>query len=311
MSGNTQEAANAGADATAPLMGLIDINKIDTDAILGFLTVHGVKMLTALAIFIIGKWIIKRIVNVLKGTMGRANVDPTLIGFLGNIMFGVGVAFVVIAALSQMGIETTSLAAVIGAAGLAIGLALQGSLANFASGVLIILFRPFKSGDYVEIAGDGGTVEEISIFTTQLTTPDNKHMIIPNGNITSEVIINYSAKPTRRLDLVVGVAYDADLNKTQELLRKIISEEPRILPEPAPRVEVLELGDSSVNFAFRPWVDTAEYWNVRFDILKKIKIELDNAGIGIPFPQRDVHLFFDDAEGMAKGLSGNGKKKAA
>jgi len=299
------------ADATAPAFGLIDIDKIDTDAILGFVTVHGVKILTAVAIFVIGKWVVKRIVNVLKKGMHRANIDPTLIGFLGNIIFGVGVAFVVIAALSQMGIETTSLAAVIGAAGLAVGLALQGSLANFASGVLIILFRPFKAGDYVEIAGNGGTVEEISIFTTQLTTPDNKHMIIPNGNVTSEVIINYSAKPNRRLDLVVGVAYDADLNKTQELLKKIISEEPRILADPEPRVEVLELGASSVDFAFRPWVNTADYWNVRFDILKKIKIELDNAGIGIPFPQRDVHLFFDDAEGMAKALNANGKKKAA
>lgn len=301
---------NAATDeATAPGLGLIDIDKIDTDAILGLITVHGVKILTAVAIFVIGKWVVKRIVNLLKKTMGRANVDPTLIGFLGNILFGVGVAFVVIAALAQMGIETTSLAAVIGAAGLAVGLALQGSLANFASGVLIILFRPFKAGDYVEIAGNGGTVEDISIFTTQLTTPDNKYMVIPNGNITSDTIINYSAKPNRRLDLVIGVAYDADLNKTQELLKKIIAEEPRILAEPAPRVEVLELGASSVDFAFRPWVNTAEFWDVRFDILKKIKIELDNAGIGIPFPQRDIHLFFDDAEGLAKGLASTGKKK--
>lgn len=288
--------------ASSPL-DLINIDKIDTDAILGMLTVHGVKILTALAIFVIGKWVVKRIVNILKKGMDRANVDTTLIGFLGNILFGVGMALVVIAALAQMGIETTSLAAVIGAAGLAVGLALQGSLANFASGVLIILFRPFKAGDYVEIAGVGGTVEGISIFTTQMTTPDNKYIIIPNGNITNDTIINYSAKPTRRLDLVIGVAYDADLQKAHEVLKGVIAAETRILPEPEPKIAVLELGASSVDFAVRPWVKSEDYWNVRFDLMEKIKVKLDQAGIGIPFPQRDVHLFFKNTDGLGDLVS--------
>lgn len=307
---NAQNTAEQ-ADATAPGLGLIDIDKIDTDAILGFITVHGIKFLTALAIFLIGKWVVKRLVGLVRKGLERGDVDPTLVGFLGNILFGAGIALVVIAALAQMGIETTSLAAVIAAAGLAIGLALQGSLGNFASGVLIILFRFFKKGDYIVAGGQGGTVKDISIFTTELTTPDNVQVTIPNSQITSDAITNYSANPTRRMDLTIGVAYDADLNKTQQLLQKIIEEEPRFLKDPAPRVEVMELGASSVDFVFRPWVNSSDFWDTRFDVLKKIKIELDNAGIGIPFPQRDVHLFIDDAEGVNAVLNNKGKKKAA
>lgn len=307
-------AENAAEEAPAPSMGLIDIDNIDMDVILGFITVHGIKFLTALAIFFIGKWLLHRAVNLVKRMMGRAQVDPTLIGFLGNIMFGIGVALVAIAALSQMGVETTSLAAVIAAAGLAIGLALQGSLSNFAAGIMIILFRFFKAGDYIEAAGTGGTVENISIFTTELTTPDNKHVIIPNSNITTDTIINYSAKPTRRLDLVVGVAYDADLQQTQDLLRKIVEAEDRVLKDPAPKIEVLTLNDNSVDFVVRPWVKSADYWDLHFHFMKTIKMELDKAGIGIPFPQRDVHLFIDGDGGLeklTKASKSSGKKKAA
>lgn len=292
--------------------GLPDIENIDTDAVLGFLTVHGMKLLVALAIFVIGKWVVKRIVAILRKMMSRAKVDPTLVGFLGNIIFGIGMAFVVVAALSQMGIETTSLAAAIGAAGLAVGLALQGSLANFAAGVLIILFRPFKSGDYVEVAGIGGTVEEISIFTTQMATPDNKCIIIPNGNITSGTIVNYSAKPVRRIDLVIGVAYDADLPTAKGILEKVIAEDERVLKNPEPKVAVLELADSAVNFVVRPWVKSSDYWDVYFDVMQKIKIDLDKAGIGIPFPQRDVHLFVNEGQTdtVKKAASRSAKKTA-
>jgi len=239
--------------------------------------------------------------QILDRTFDRAGVERTLGDFLENILFGIGMAVVVIAALAQMGIETTSFAAVIAAAGLAIGLALQGSLSNFAAGVLIILFKPFKAGDYVEVAGTGGTVEEISIFTTTLTTPDNREIIIPNNNITTDTIVNYSAKNKRRLDLVVGVAYDADLKKARKIFDKIIAGDERLLKNPAPVVAVMDLNASSVDFVVRPWVKSSDYWNVRFEIMEKIKIELDKAGIGIPFPQRDVNLFIKEGEIPTKG----------
>jgi small conductance mechanosensitive channel len=290
-------------------LGLIDIDKIDMDAVLGFLTVYGVKFIVAIAIFYIGKWIIGRLVKLVKKGMLRSNVDETLVGFMGNILTGIGLAFVVIAALAQLGINTTSLAAVIAAAGLAIGLALQGSLSNFAAGFLIILFKFFKVGDYIEAGGTAGTVEEINIFTTKLKTPDNCEVIVPNGSITSDNIKNYSAHDTRRLDLVIGVAYDADLPKTKELLTGILTRESRVLKDPAPTVEVLELADNSVNFAVRPWVATSDFWPTRFDLMREIKMELDKAGIGIPFPQRDVHLFIE--EGQKLPIEKKTTKKAA
>ena len=284
------------AEATAPALGLVDIDKIDMDVVMGFLTVYGVKFITAIAIFIIGKWIVQRLVKLVKKGMGRSNIDETLIGFIGNILVAIGLAFVIIAALSQLGINTTSLAAVIAAAGLAIGLALQGSLSNFAAGFLIILFKFFSKGDYVEIAGTGGTVDDISIFTTTLITPDQRRIVVPNGNITSDNIINYSAMPTRRIDMVVGVSYDADLPKTQELLRKIVSDHPNTLDDPAPTVEVNELGASSVDFIVRPWVNTPDLWATKWELTKQIKMALDDAGVGIPFPQRDVHLFIEEGQ---------------
>jgi small conductance mechanosensitive channel len=256
------------------------------------------KIILAILIFFIGKWFVHRLVNLVKRAMGRCEIDPTLIGFAGNILFGLGLALVIIAALAQIGVETTSLAAVVAAVGLAIGLALQGSLSNFAAGFLIILFRFFCKGDYVEIAGTAGTVDNISIFTTTLITPDSRKIIVPNGNITNDNIINYSAMPTRRIDLVIGVSYDADLPKTQELLRRIVTDHPNTLDDPAPTVEVNELGASSVDFIVRPWVKTSDLWATRWELTKQIKIELDKAGIGIPFPQRDVRLFIEDGEAL-------------
>jgi small conductance mechanosensitive channel len=284
------------------------IKNYDYSGISELLLSYAGQILAALAIFFIGKWIVRRLVNVVKRALGKTNMDATLVGFLGNILFGIGLAFVLIAAVSQVGVDTTSFAAAIAAAGLAIGLALQGSLSNFAAGFLIILFGFFKKGDYVEAGGTAGTVDDISIFTTTLVTPDNRTVIVPNGNITTDVITNYTAQKQRRLDLVIGVSYDADLPKTQKLLMKIIEDEPRILKNPEPRVEVLELGASSVDFAFRPWVKTNEFWDVRFDILKKIKMELDKAGIGIPFPQRDVHLFIEDGQTLPIKTTKNAKK---
>lgn len=278
-----------------------NLGQVDGNAILGFLTVYGTKVLFAVAIFFIGKWVAKRITSVAKKMMTKANVEDTLTGFAGNIIYGLLLALVVIAALSQLGIETTSLAAVIAAAGLAIGLALQGSLSNFAAGVMVILFRPFKKGDYVEAAGTAGTVEEISIFTTILKTPDNKMVIVPNNGITSANIVNYSAHATRRLDMIVGVGYDDDLKKVRKTLEKILAKEDRILAEPETVIAVMELGDSSVNFAVRPWVNTDDYWAVKFALTEEIKATFDKEGISIPFPQRDVHVID----------SGSAVKKAA
>ena len=289
-------------------INLDTLKEYDYTAIIETVTAHGVKFLTALAIFIIGKWIAKRIVNVLDKTFEKAKVDQTLADFIENIAYGILMVIVVIAALGQMGIETTSFAAILAAAGLAIGLALQGSLSNFAAGVLIILFRPFKAGDYVETAGVAGTIEEISIFTTQLVTPDNREIIIPNNNITTDTIVNYSAKKKRRIDLVVGVAYDADLKKAHKIFNKIIADDERVLTNPAPKVAVMELGASSVDFVVRPWVKAADYWDVRFEMTEKIKVELDKAGIGIPFPQRDVHLFIEDGKELPVKKTATKKK---
>jgi small conductance mechanosensitive channel len=199
--------------------------------------------------------------------------------------------FVVLAAINQIGVQTTSFIAIIGAAGLAIGLALQGSLANLAAGVLIILFRPYKVGDYIEGGGVAGTVEEVQIFTTILKTPDNKTIIVPNGQIMGGTITNFSAMAERRIDLVVGVGYDADLDKTRQVLTDLLSADQRILEEPATLIGVVELADSSVNLVVRPWVKTADYWSVYFDLNERIKKRFDVEGITIPFPQRDVHVY--------------------
>jgi len=292
-------------------LNLETIQNYDYSPIAEFVTSQFIQIATAIAIFFVGKWIVKRIVHVLDRTFDRAGFDRTLADFVENIIFVIGMILVVIAALAQVGVETTSFAAMIAAAGLAIGLALQGSLSNFAAGFLIIFFRPFKAGDYVEVAGIGGTVEEISIFTTQLVTPDNRAITIPNNNITTDTIINYSAKNKRRIDMVVGVAYDADLKKARKIFEKIIADDDRLLTNPEPVVAVMDLGASSVDFIIRPWVKSKDYWAVRFEIMEKIKAELDKAGIGIPFPQRDVNLFIQDGAMPAAATSPKKKTKKA
>ncbi|MDF1590570.1 MAG: mechanosensitive ion channel [Desulfobacterales bacterium] len=255
------------------------------------LAAYGLKVFAALVILILGRWLAQFIKSVIKKVMLKRGVEPTLISFTADLAYFTLLVFVVIAALGQLGIQTTSFIAVIGAAGLAIGLALQGSLANFASGFLMILFRPFKVGDYIEGAGGGGTVEKMKIFSTQLLTPDNKTIIIPNSKLTSDNIINYSTTGTRRIDLVFGIGYQDDIDKAKKIIADVLAADERILKDPPPKIALLELADSSVNFAVRPWVKSQDYWNVRFDLVETIKKQFDKNSITIPFPQRDVHVY--------------------
>jgi small conductance mechanosensitive channel len=249
-----------------------------------------IKILVAIAIFIVGKFVAKLIRSATKKILTHKKFDDTVISFLASLIYGLVVMVAFIAAISHLGFNTTSLVAIVGAAGLAIGLALQGSLSNFASGILLISLRPFKAGDFVEIAGTAGVVEEVHVFSTQLKTGDNKTVIIPNGAITGGTITNYSAKPTRRIDLVIGVGYNADLKQTKQILHDVVSNHELVLKDQAITIGVSELADCSVNFVVRPWVKTSDYWPVHFDLLETIKIELDKAGIEIPFPQLSVHV---------------------
>lgn len=253
-------------------------------------TVWGLKVIAAVAIFIIGRWIAKLVRRAVSRVMEKAEVESLITGFVSSMVYIALLAFVVVAALGQLGIQTTSFIAILGAAGLAIGLALQGSLANFAAGFLMILFRPFKVGDFIEGAGVAGVVREIQTFTTTLKTPDNKTIIIPNAKLSGDNIINYSAEATRRVDMTVGVAYDADLAKVKDVLNDIISKDARIHADPPSQVVVAELADSSVNFVVRVWTNTGDFWGVKCDITETIKNRFDAEGIGIPFPQRDIHI---------------------
>jgi len=247
-------------------------------------------VLAALAIFIIGRWVAKGVRRGVRRMLEKGGADPIIVGFMGSITYIALLAFVVVAALGQLGIQTTSFIAILGAAGLAVGLALQGSLANFAAGFLMIIFRPFKVGDFIEGAGVAGVVQDIQIFTTTLKTGDNKTIIIPNAKISGDNIINYSSEENRRVDMTVGVAYDADLSKVRDVLQDIIGKEDRILSDPASQIAVAELADSSVNFIVRVWTKSGDYWGVKFDMTETIKNRFDEAGIGIPFPQRDIHI---------------------
>lgn len=243
----------------------------------------------ALAIFVVGRYIAAILVNFAKKIMVKAKVDNILVNFIGSIISTVLLLFIVIAALDQLGVNTTSLIALIGAAGLAIGLALQGTLQNLASGVMLIIFRPFNDGDFVEAAGVSGVVEEIGIFTTTMRTGDNREIIIPNGEVFGGTITNYSKRESRRVDMVFGIGYDDDLLKAKEIIGRILSEDERILADPAPSVYVAELADSSVNFNVRPWCKTEDYWDVFGDIHEKVKLTFDAEGISIPYPQMDIH----------------------
>ena len=253
--------------------------------------VYGLKLIAAIAIFIIGRILARWLRGLVARMMEKADVDPMIIGFVTNLAYTGLLVFVVIAALGQLGIQTTSIIAVIGAAGLAIGLALQGSLANFAAGFLMIVFRPFKVGDFIEGAGTAGSVKDIQMFTTTLMTPDNKTIIIPNAKLSGDNIINYSSAPTRRVDLTVGVAYDADIKHVKGVLEDIVAQDSRVLKDPPHKIAVAELADNSVNFTVRMWVNSSDYWGVYFDTTEIVKLRFDEEGIGIPYPQRDVHIY--------------------
>ena len=264
------------------------------DTVRELVAVYGLKIVAALLILIIGRWVAMGIRAAIRASMRRSKVDETLVSFTASVSYVAMLTFVVMAALAKLNIATTSFIAVLGAAGLAIGLALQGALANFAAGVLMIIFKPFKVGDFIEGGGVSGVVEEIGIFTTELKSPDNRKIIAPNAKITGDNIVNYTAKDCRRIDLVAGVSYGDDLDKVRKVLEDILAAESRLLPEPAPTIGVLELGDSSVNFAVRPWVNTADYWDVFFALQEQIKKRFDAEGISIPFPQQDVHIIKED-----------------
>jgi small conductance mechanosensitive channel len=257
---------------------------------LDWLMAYGWQVVGAIAILLFGRIIVGFLTGIVRRLMLKAKIDETLTRFVTGLTKGLLMTFVFIAAVSALGVETTSLIAVLGAAGLAIGLALQASLSNFASGVMLIIFRPFKRGDYVEAGGVSGTVEEVAIFNTVLKTPDNRKVIVPNGDIVGGAITNYSAHETRRIDLVFGIGYDDDLRKAKATLERLVGEDSRILTDPAPTVAVSELADSSVNLACRPWVKSADYWDVRGDLIEKVKLTFDAEGISIPFPQQDVHM---------------------
>jgi small conductance mechanosensitive channel len=252
---------------------------------------YGPSVVAAIVIFIVGRWIAKIITKVVARVATKADVDPILVKFSASLTYAVMLTLVTISALGKLGLNTTSFVAVIGAAGLAIGLAFQGTLGNLASGVMLIFFRPFKAGDFVEAGGSAGTVEEVQVFATVLKTPDNKRIIIPNGSIVGGTITNYSANPTRRVDMVFGIGYGDDIRQAKMLLETIVQEHPLVLADPAPTIAVSELADSSVNFIVRPWAKTSDYWAVHFDITETVKLRFDQERISIPFPQRDVHLF--------------------
>jgi small conductance mechanosensitive channel len=254
-------------------------------------TIYGLKIVIALLILFFGRIIAKLVSKIVGRLMERSKIDPTIIRFVSSLTYIALIAFVIIAALGQLGIQTASFIAVVGAAGLAVGLALQGSLANFAAGFLMIIFKPFKVGDYIEGGGVAGTVEEISIFTTILTSPDNKTIIVPNAKLTEDNIVNWTIKGTRRVDMVMGIGYGDDIDKARQVINDVLAAESRLLKDPAPLVAVVELADSSVNFVVRPWVKASDYWGVYFDLTEKMKKAFDANGISIPFPQRDVHVY--------------------
>ncbi len=270
--------------------------KINPEAVWVWITAYSVNIIGAILIFIVGKWLARWITNLLSKLLKKKNVEPTLVNFLTSLFYYTLIVLVVVAAAGRLGINTTSFLTIIGAAGLAVGLALKDSLSNFAAGVMLVLFRPFAIGDVVSTAGITAKVEKITIFNTLFCSPDNQLIIVPNNKIISDIITNINAKDTRRIDLVVGISYSDDMAQTRDILKGLAEADSRILTDPAPTIAVAELADSSVNLVFRPWVKTGDYWDVRFDLTEKIKNSLDEAGISIPFPQQDVHLFVEKKE---------------
>ncbi|MFS1701989.1 mechanosensitive ion channel family protein [Alteromonas sp. AMM-1] len=260
----------------------------------------GINIAMAIIIFVLGRMVVGVIISMIGKLMAKSKYDAMLVDFLKSILNAILMLFVVVASLDQLGVDTTSLVAILGAAGLAIGLSLQYSLKNFAAGVMLLVFKPFRSGDFIEAAGTAGVVKKIGIFTSTMNTPDNKEIIVPNGKIYGDNIVNYSAMATRRADMTFGIGYGDDLLKAKTLLEQMITEDERILTEPAPVVAVSSLGDSSVNFVVRPWVKKEDYWAVIWAFTENVKLRFDQEGISIPFPQMDVHLY-KESEGQEEG----------
>lgn len=253
-----------------------------------------INIVMALAVFIIGRLVISIILAVINKLLGKTKMDSMLVNFVMSIMYALLLLFVIVASLDQLGVNTSSLIALVGAAGLAIGLSLQDSLKNFAAGVMLVVFRPFREGEFVEVNGISGTAERITIFNTIMRTGDGREVTIPNGPIYGNVITNFSRRDTRRVDMVFGIGYDSDLLKAKAILKEIVETDERVLSEPAPLVAVQELADSSVNFVVRPWAKTSDYWDVYRDTMEKVKLRFDAEGISIPFPQMDVHLIKEE-----------------
>ncbi|MDO6467806.1 mechanosensitive ion channel [Neptunomonas phycophila] len=254
-----------------------------------------INIVMAIAVFIIGRLVISIILAVINKLLGKTKMDSMLVNFVMSIMYALLLLFVIVASLDQLGVNTSSLIALVGAAGLAIGLSLQDSLKNFAAGVMLVVFRPFREGEFVEVNGISGTAERITIFNTIMRTGDGREVTIPNGPIYGNVITNFSRRDTRRVDMVFGIGYDSDLLKAKAILKEIVETDERVLSEPAPLVAVQELADSSVNFVVRPWAKTSDYWDVYRDTMEKVKLRFDAEGISIPFPQMDVHLIKEES----------------
>lgn len=248
------------------------------------------KVLLAIVVLIVGLWIIKAIVNTMVKMLNKKNVDPSLVPFLKGLTGIILKVMLLISVVSMLGVETTSFIAVLGAAGLAVGLALSGTLQNFAGGVILLILKPFKVGDFIDAQNYMGTVHSIQIFNTILKTPDNKTVYIPNGGLATGAMVNFSTEPTRRVDMSFGIGYTDDIDKAKEILMRLLTEDERVLKDPAPAVKLAELGDSSVNFNVRPWVNAGDYWGVYLDMQEKVKKTFDAEGVSIPFPQMDVHL---------------------
>lgn len=261
------------------------------------------KVIGALLIFVIGRWVVKAINGLIRRAFNRRDMDPMLVNFLTNIIYALLLISVILAAVSYLGVPITPMIAILGGAALAVGLALQSSLSNFASGVMLIGFRPFTKGHYVEAGGVSGTVERVGMFNSELITPDNRSVIVPNSQITSSPITNYSAFETRRIDLIIGVDYADDLKLARDTIWKVITGHEKVLEDPEPAILMMELADSSVNFAVRPWVKSEDYWVVRSDLLETIKSELEAAGCSIPFPQRTIHHIGEAETGADPGAS--------
>ena len=262
-----------------------------SDKAVELLMSYGPKFLLAIVTLIIGLWLIKLFLKGIRKAMERSKIEVSLHRFLLSVLGMLLKVMLVISVASMIGIQMTSFIAVLGAAGLAVGLALQGSLANFAGGVLILLFKPYRVGDFIEAAGHLGSVKEIQIFNTVLKTPDNKTIVIPNGALSNASIVNFSTEPTRRVDMTFGIGYSDDIKKAKEVLNNLIKSDGRILSDPEPVIVLSELGDSSVNFTLRLWCNSADYWGIYFEMMEKVKLEFDSQGISIPFPQRDVHVY--------------------